>query len=45
VAKKLQEGITQIEGYLTDKRLADRSDLKKYVIVFSGHEAVCIHEL
>ena len=45
VAKKLQEGITQIEGYLTDKRLAKRPDLKKYVIVFSGHEAVCIHEL
>ena len=45
VAKKLQEGITQIESYLTDKRLANRPDLRKYVIVFSGHEAVCMHEI
>ena len=45
VAKKLQEGIAQIEGYLMDKRLANRPDLKKYVIVFSGHEAICVHEI
>jgi len=45
LAEKLQEGITQIEGYLTDKRLANRPDLKKYVIVFSGHEAKLVHEL
>jgi len=45
LAEKLQEGITQIEGYLADKRLANRPDLKKYVIVFSGHEAKVVHEL
>jgi len=45
LAGKLQEGITQIKGYLADKRLANRPDLKKYVIVFSGHEAKVVHEL
>ena len=43
--KKMQEGITQIEGYLKDERLVNREDLRKYVIVFSGYEAVKIHEL
>ena len=45
LAKKLQEGIAQIKGYLADKRLSNRPDLKKYVIVFSGHEAKIVHEL
>ena len=45
LAEKLQEGTRQIKGYLEDKRLADRPDLKKYVIVFSGHEAKVVHEL
>ena len=45
VEKKLQEGITQIEGYLKDKRLVNREGLRKYVIVFSGYEAVKIHEI
>jgi len=45
IAKKLEEGISQITGYLADKRLANRPDLKKYVIVFSGHEARVMHEV
>ena len=45
LAEKLQEGIAQVKSYLTDKRLANRPDLKKYVIVFSGHEAKIVHEL
>ena len=45
IAEKLQEGITQIEKYLQDKRLINRAGLRKYVIVFSGHEAVKMHEM
>ena len=43
--KKLQEGMTQIEVFLTDEQLANRPDLKKYVIVFSCHKAKPGHEL
>jgi len=45
VEKKLQEGVTQIEGYLQDKRLTSREDLRKYVIVFAGHVARVVYEL
>ena len=45
VEEKLHEGITQIEGYLKDKRIVNREGLRKYVIVFSGYEAVKIHEI
>jgi len=45
IQKKLQEGITQINQYMKDERLANRDGLKKYVVVFSAYEAVKIHEV
>ena len=42
---KVNEGITQIESYMKDERLINRPGLKKYVVVFSGYEAVKIEEI
>lgn len=45
IEAKLSEGKQQIEHYLKDERLAHRPDLVKYVIVFSGYEAVRIEKV
>ena len=45
IEEELANGITQIERYMEDERLANRPDLKKFVIVFSGFDVVKIQEI
>ena len=45
IQSKVAEGITQIKNYLKDERINQIPDLKKFVIIFSGFEAVKIQEL
>ena len=45
IEEELADGIGQIEKYMKDERLARRKSLKKFVVVFSGFEAVRLHEL
>jgi len=45
IEKKFAEGVAQIDKYMKDKRLANRENLRKFVIVFSGFEAVKLQEL
>ena len=45
IEKELQAGIKQVEGYLQDDRVNRLANLKKFVIVFSGHEAVRVEVL
>ena len=43
--KLLQEAREQLEYYMADKRLEQRENLKKYMIVFNGFEDVIVEEL
>ena len=43
--KLLQEAQEQLKYYITDKRLEQRENLKKYMIVFNGFEDVIVEEL
>ena len=45
VDEKFTEGVEQISKYLEDKRLANRPDLKKFVVVFTGFEVAKLEEL
>ena len=45
VEEKFAEGVKQISEYMKDKRLANRPDLKKFVIVFVGVEVARLEEL
>ena len=45
IESELAEGITQIKEYIKDERINKISNLKKYVIIFSGYEAVRIEEV
>jgi len=45
IEKEFQKGIKQIEGYLQDDRINQLPNLKKFVIVFSGYEAVKVQEV
>jgi hypothetical protein len=45
IEQELADGIHQIERYMEDERLAKRENLKKFVVVFSGFEAVRLQEL
>jgi len=45
IEKALLEGIHQIESYMKDERLAKRANLKQFVVVFSGFEAVRLQEV
>jgi len=45
IEEALKEGIVQIEKYMGDERLANRESLKKFVVVFSGFDAVRLQEL
>ena len=43
--KSFADGINKVKRYMEDERIAKRRNLKKFVIVFSGFEAVRLHEL
>jgi len=45
IEKELAQGISQIEEYMKDERLAKREDLKRFVIVFSGFEVIRLQEV
>ena len=45
VEKKFDEGARQIARYMEDKRLANRSNLKKFVVVFAGVEVAKMEEI
>jgi len=45
IESELLKGVNQVEGYLQDERIGGKPDLKKFVIVFSGFEAVRLMEL
>ena len=45
IQKKFEEGLKQIEGYMKDKRLAQRPNLKRFVVVFSGFEVAKLEEV
>jgi len=45
IEEALAEGMLQIEKYMGDERLASRESLKKFVVVFSGFDAVKLQEL
>lgn len=40
INKEWAQGLRQMDSYLQDKRLAARSNLKKFVVVFAGSEVV-----
>ena len=43
--KLIAQGNEQLQRYMEDKRLAQRANLKKYVVVFIGFEEVIVEEL
>jgi len=45
VDEKFTEGVSQIDKYLQDKRLANRPNLKKFVVVFAGFEVARLEEI
>jgi len=45
IEEELANGIAQIEKYMKDERLVKRENLKKFVVVFSGFEAVRLQEV
>ena len=45
IEAELAEGISQIKRYIQDKRLANRKNFKKFVIVFVGFEIARLVEL
>jgi len=45
IEEKMVEGRKQLTAYLKDERLSSRLDLRKYVILFSGSEAIRIEEV
>ena len=45
VKKKFDEAIVQITNYMKDKRLANRINLKKFVVVFAGVEVARLEEI
>ena len=45
IEKELADGIRQIERYIEYERLAMRENLKKFVIAFSGFEAIKLQEV
>ena len=40
-----QEAIKQMEKYIEDKRLAQRENLKKYVVIFEGFDKFNVYEI
>jgi len=45
IQKAFDEAVEQIGAYMSDKRLANRPDLKKFVVVFSGFEVAKLEEV
>ena len=45
VEEKFRDGVKAVEDYLQDDRISQLQNLKKFVIVFSGYEAVKVEEL
>ena len=45
IEEKLADGIRQVKRYMEDERIAKRESLKKFVVVFSGFDAVRLEEL
>ena len=45
IEKELADGMIQIRRYMKDERLTNRESLKKFVVVFSGFDAVRLQEL
>ncbi|MCL2560054.1 MAG: PD-(D/E)XK nuclease domain-containing protein [Turicibacter sp.] len=45
IEAELTEGTDQIQRYMKDKRLAERDNFKKFVVVFVGFEVVRLVEL
>jgi len=45
IQEKLKEGIDQIATYMKDERLANRPQLKKFVVVFSGATITKLEEI
>jgi len=45
IEKELADGINQIGLYMKDKRLANRGEIKKFVVVFSGFDVVRLLEI
>jgi hypothetical protein len=45
VQQQFDEGVSQIAKYMKDKRLANRPDLKKFVVVFIGAEIARLEEI
>jgi len=45
IEEKFRDGVDQIKDYLHDVRISQFQNLKKFVIVFSGYEAVKVEEL
>jgi len=45
IEEEFEKGVKQITEYMKDKRLANRPDLKKFVVVFSGFEVVRLEEV
>ena len=45
IEEKFRDGVKAVEDYLQDDRISQLQKLKKFVIVFSGYEAVKVEEL
>ena len=45
IEKLKKEAKEQLEKYMEDKRLNQRENLKKYVIIFTGFDDVVVEEL
>ena len=45
IQAKFDDGLSQVAKYMKDKRLANRPDLKKFVVVFAGVEVAKLVEL
>lgn len=43
--KSVKEARVQLENYLEDKRMKDKENLKKFVIVFEGFDKFYVEEL
>jgi len=45
IEKEFNDAVGQINEYMKDKRMNNRSDLKKFVVIFSGFEVVRLEEV
>ena len=45
IQKQFAEGVKQIGEYMKDKRLQERPNLRKFVVVFAGFEVARLEEI